>query len=233
MERSRRIAVSCLLALVMLGTAKAGESTDVYWGTATDPDGKLLYREKHLTWYDDGKIRRSLTEYLDPDGRQIAVMDSNYERSLAMPTYVFKDYRTGREEGLRLEDGRYVIFHRDAEGRENTKVLKDVEDVYSCQGWHYYVVNHLDKLDEDRDFTLKLIFPDRLRTYPFTVEKTGAEGDTLFVRVRFAYRALSWLVPKLELQYDKKSKQLLKFQGVSNIFDDNDDLQDVRITYQR
>lgn len=222
-----------VLVLALLVTARAEEPSDVYWGTATDPDGKLLYREKHLTWYDDGRIRRSLTEYVDPDGNRIAVMDSNYERSLAMPTYVFKDYRNGREEGLRLQGGRYVIFHRDAGGNEKTKVVKDVEDVYSCQGWHYYVVTHLDRLDEDRDFTLKLIFPDKLRSYPFKVEKTGADGDKLFVRVRFAYRALSWLVPKLELTYDMKTRELLEFQGVSNIFDENDDLQEVRITYQR
>jgi len=231
--RSVGILLGSSLVLALFGTAAADEPSDVYWGTATDMGGKLLYREKHMTWYDGGKIRRSLTEYLGPDGRLIAVMDSDYERSLAMPTYVFRDYRNGREEGLRLQDGRYVIFHRDAQGAEKTRKLEDVEDVYSCQGWHYYVVNHLDRLEEDQDFTLELVFPDKLRTYPFKVEKTGADGDTVFVRVRFAYRALSWLVPKLELKYDRKSRELLEFQGVSNIFDENDDLQEVRITYQR
>jgi len=33
------------------------------------------------------------------------------------------------------------------------------------------------------------------------------------------------------LVYNKEDRKLLEFQGVSNIFDNNDDLQDVRITY--
>ena len=212
-------------------SAEETETREEYWGVATDADGKVVYREKHTTLYVDGRIRRSITNYLDPQGKEIAMMDSNYERSVALPTYVFRDYRRGYEEGVRYRDGKYYIFNKDSKRGEKEKALGDTKDVYSCQGWHYYVVENLEDLEKNQSFTLKLIFPNKLKAYPFKIEKVGSSDKTMDVNVRFANRVISWLVPQLDLVYNKEDRKLLEFQGVSNIFDNNDDLQDVRITY--
>ena len=220
-----------VLALSTIAWAQEAKTVEEYWGTAKDEKGKVVYREKHITYYENGRIRRSVTNYLDPQGREIAMMDSNYERSVAMPTYVFKDYRRDYEEGLRFRDGKYYIFRRDPERGEKEKLLKDTSNVYSCQGWHYYVVQNMRDLERDKSFDLKLIFPNKLKAYPFKIEKVGASDETMDVKVRFDNWAISWLVPHLDLVYDKKDRKLLEFEGVSNIFDANDDLQKVRITY--
>lgn len=225
--------VVLLSALFIWGSVSA-ENVDTvqeYWGVAKDADGKVVYREKHTTRYVNGRILTSVTNYIDPEGREIAMMKSNYERSVPMPTYVFKDYRRDYEEGLRFRDGKYHIFNRDPKRGEREKPLGDTKDVYSCQGWHYYVVNHLEELEKDHAFTLKLIFPNKLRSYPFRIEKVGSSEETMDVRVRFANRVISWLVPHLDLVYNKEDRKLIEFHGVSNIFDANDDLQDVWITY--
>jgi hypothetical protein len=223
----------CLLTLLLCRSVRAGDvqSREEYWGVATDEHGKIVYREKHTALYADGRILKSLTSYLDPEGKEIAVMESNYARSVALPTYVFKDYKRDYEEGVRFRDGKYYIFNRDSEHGEKEKALGDTTDVYSCQGWHYYVVDNLEDLEKDQSFTLKLIFPKKLKTYPFKIEKVGSSDKTMDVKVRFANRAISWLVPHLDLVYNKKDRKLIEFRGVSNIFDANDDLQDVRITY--
>ena len=222
-----------LSALLHFESASADNVNTVeqYWGVAKDSEGKVVYREKHTTRYMNGRILTSVTNYIDPDGREIAMMESNYERSVPMPTYVFKDYRRKYEEGLRFRDGKYYIFNRDPKRGEKEKLLGDTKNVYSCQGWHYYVVNHLEELEKDQAFTLKLIFPNKLRSYPFRIEKVSSSEDTMHVKVRFANRVISWLVPHLDLVYNKKERKLIEFQGVSNIFDADDNLQDVRIAY--
>jgi hypothetical protein len=222
-----------LSALLLCDSVSADNVNTVeqYWGVAKDPEGKVVYREKHTTRYINGRILTSVTNYIDPDGWEVAMMESNYERSVPMPTYVFKDYRRDYEEGVRFRDGKYYIFNRDPERGEKEKPLGDTKNVYSCQGWHYYVVNHLEELEKDQAFTLKLIFPNKLRSYPFRIEKVGSSEETMDVRVRFANRIISWLVPHLDLVYNKKKKKLIEFQGVSNIFDADDELQNVRITY--
>ena len=56
--------------------------------------------------------------YEDPTGREIATLESDYTLSLAMPTYVFKDYQRDYEEGLRFRDGDYYIFSKDSKDGE-------------------------------------------------------------------------------------------------------------------
>jgi hypothetical protein len=231
MNRHLRQGLLLPLAFFFTVEAFAQETEEVYWGEARDEKERLLYTEKHITHYVDGETKRSLTLYQDSSGREIASLESDYTRSLAMPTYVFKDFKRGYEEGLRYRDGRYYVFNRDDEGGEKEKPLEDPENVFSCQGWHYYIVEHLDAIQRGDVFTISLIFPNKLRTYDFKIEKVDAEGELLRVKVRFANWLVSWFVPHLDLVYDQKRRKLVEYRGVSNIFDAKGDLQEVRITY--
>jgi hypothetical protein len=220
-----------LLVFLFPFEAFAQETEVVYWGEARDDQGNVVYREKHITNYVDGQTKRSLTLYEDPTGREIASLESDYTLSLAMPTYVFKDYQRNYEEGLRFKDGGYYIFNKDRKDGEKEKRLKDPASVFSCQGWHYYVVENLDRIERGDVFKIKLIFPNKLRGYDFKIEKVSSEGDTVRVKVKFANWLVSWAIPQLDLLYSKKEGKLTEYRGVSNIFDANDDLQEVRITY--
>jgi len=231
MSRSMQPVLFLFLVLLYPFEAFAQETEVIYWGEARDEQGGLLYREKHITNYVDGRTKRSLTIYEDPTGREIATLESDYTRSLAMPTYVFKDYRRDYEEGLRFRDGAYYIFSKDSKDGEKEKRLKEPASVFSCQGWHYYVVENLERLERGDVFKVKLIFPNKLRAYDFKIEKVSSEGDTVGVKVKFANWLVSWAVPQLDLLYSKKERKLIDYRGVSNIFDENDDLQEVRITY--
>jgi len=206
--------------------------TEIHWGEAKDEDGKLLYREKHEVKYENGRVKNSLTSYRDLSDDEFARLQSDYSMSIVMPTYVFEDYRTGEIQGLRFKENRYQIFDKDSQDDERTKVLDDDTNVYSCQGWHYYLVDNLDKVERGDDLIVRLIFPDRLRPYTFKIEDMGSEGDTIRVKVGIANWLLSLFVPHLEIVYDKKKKKLIEYYGVSNIVDTEGKLQKVHITYQ-
>jgi hypothetical protein len=227
MQQLLLLALSAALAVEGL----AQETEVVYWGEAVDKEGRLLYREKHITRTVDGRTRESLTLYLDPEGREIATLASDYGKSLAMPTYVFKDFRRNYEEGLRHRGGSYYIYNKGGEQGEKEKPLEDPTNVFSCQGWHYYIVENMDGIERGDTFALRLIFPNKLRTYNFKIEKVSGQGDLLNVRVRFANRLVGFFVPHLDLVYDREERKLIEYRGVSNIFDAKDSLQEVRITY--
>jgi hypothetical protein len=220
------------LLSVLPGQVRAEAQTEIHWGEARDEGGNLLYREKHEVRYDDGRVTNSLTSYLDPSGSEFARLQSDYSMSVMMPTYVFEDSRRGLREGLRFEGGQYSIFHEEPEVGERTKVLDDATDVYSCQGWHYYLVSNLDRVESGDDLIVRLIFPNRLQPYTFKALSLGSEGDTIRVKVRIANWLLSLFVPHLEVVYDKKQKKLIEYYGVSNIVDAERKLQKVHITYQ-
>ena len=148
-----------------------------------------------------------------------------------MPTYVFKDLQRNYEEGLRFRDGSYYIFSKDSKEGEKEQRLNSAASVFSCQGWHYYVVENLERIERGDVFKIKLIFPNKLRAYDFKIQKVSSEGDTVRVKVKFANWLVSWAVPQLDLLYSKEQRKLTEYRGVSNIFDAEDDLQEVTITY--
>ena len=224
--------VAATLLSALPGQVRAEARTEIYWGEARDEGGNLLYTEKHEVTYEDERISSSLTTYLDPSGGEFARLQSDYSMNALMPTYAFEDARRGLREGLRFEGGQYSIFHEEPKAGEKTKALADTTDVYSCQGWHYYLVSNLDRVESGDDLIVRLILPNRLQPYTFKIMSLGSEGDTIRVKVRISNWLFSLFVPELEAIYDKKHRRLIEYYGVSNIVDAEGKLQKVHITYQ-
>jgi hypothetical protein len=227
-SRDRSWAWLPLLLAAFAGAAVAAEV--VYLGEARDQSGALCYTEKHTISSSGGKTIGSLTEYKGPDGVVIATMRSDYSRSVAMPTYVFEDLRRNYREGLRLQGGEYVIFHQNQSAPEKTAKLAAESGIFSCQGWHYYLVNNLDLLERN-NIILNLILPSELRPFPFVVTRLGSDDSRVSAELRLKHWLFRYFAPKLRLVYDKKNRRLLEYQGVSNILNTNGDSQEVRIHY--
>lgn len=218
----------CVLILACARGARAEEAS--YKGEAVDDKGRAVYTEFHQVSRAEGKLARSLTEYRAPDGVLIATLRSDYSRSIAMPTYVFEDLRRNYREGLRWENGRYVIFHQDGGKPENTFTIEGGGSVFSCQGWHYYLIDNLDLL-ERKTVILNLVLPSELRPFPFEVKKLANAGERVSAELRLKNWLFRHFAPKLLLVYDKKERRLLEFQGVSNILDQAGERQRVTIRY--
>jgi hypothetical protein len=218
----------CLLLANAAGAAGTLEST--YMGEARDKGGALIYTEHHVVSSSDGRTTRSLTQYRAGDGRLIATLSSDYSRSVAMPTYVFEDLRRNYREGLRWEAGEHIIFKQEGDAPEKRARLEDDTRVFSCQGWHYYLVNNLDLLEKER-ITLNLVLPSDLRAYPFVVKKLHSDEAQVSAELSLRNRFLRHFAPKLFLKYDREKKRLLEFQGVSNILSAEGDRQEVTIRY--
>jgi len=228
----KNLITSVLLLLVVNTSFAIPEiTTDVsYRGEARDEDNNLVYREKHTVKFVGDRVLNSLTEYMSPDGELIATMESDYSKSVAMPTYLFVDKRTGHREGLRLDDDKYMIFIHEPGEEEKVKPLKSTDNVFSCQGWHYYLVNNLDRLAEG-NVDINLILPSELKAYGFEVEQVGADGNLVNAVLKLDNWFLRIFAPELELVYDRELRKLVRYEGISNIQDEDGDNQDVIITY--
>jgi hypothetical protein len=221
-----------LLCMFLTTCARAvGVDENVYVGEARDEKGALVYTEKHVVSSEAGITTGSVTEYRAPDGELIATMRSDYSRSVAMPTYVFEDLRRNYREGLRWQDGDYVIFHQEGSAPEKTSRLGSGSRVFSCQGWHYYLVNNLDLMEKD-EIVLNLVLPSELRPFPFVVKKLVSDELRVSAELSLKHWLFRYFAPKLRLEYDKTKRRLIEFQGVSNILNKAGDRQEVTIRYR-
>ena len=225
-----RLRWSLLAVLLAAGAGAARADEDDYRGEAQDKKGALVYTEQHLVSSSAGRTTGSVTEYRAPDGALIATMRSDYSRSVAMPTYVFEDLQRNYREGLRWQGGEYVIFSQDGSAPEKTSRLGSDRQVFSCQGWHYYLVNNLDLLETD-NITLNLVLPSELRPFPFVVKKLASDESRVSAELRLKHWLFRHFAPNLRLTYDKKNRRLLEFHGVSNILNESGERQEVTIRY--
>lgn len=217
------------LALGLFAGAVHGETT-AYLGEARDGQGNLVYTERHTVRSGAQGVADSLTEYLTPDGALIATLRSNYSRSVALPTYVFEDLRRDYREGLRWQDGRYVIFHQTGNAPEKTAPLRSNRGVFSCQGWHYYLIDNLDLLEKE-NLALNLVLPSELGPFPFAVRTIAADQTRVSAELKLKHWLFRYFAPKMRLEYDREHRRLREFHGVSNILSQTGERQTVTIRY--
>ena len=231
MKPSSLRTVIVISLLMVFSSASLGAEREVHWGEARNEQGELVYKEKHTVTREGGRVITSLTEYISPAGQVIATMESDYSQNISMPTYVFEDHLRGYREGLRKEDGRYIIFKQSRGGKEETEAVTNTEDVFSCQGWHYYLVDNLAALEQE-NVELNLILPSELKALPFEIQQVRSTGDRVEAVLKFNHWLFRYFAPTLRLVYDRKSKKLVEYTGISNILDSKGDRQDVRIVYR-
>jgi hypothetical protein len=217
--------------LMVFSSASLAAEREVHWGEARNEQGELVYREKHSVTREGDRVITSLTQYISPADQVIATMESDYSRNLSMPTYVFEDRRRGYREGLRDENGEYIIFKKTKDGEEEREAITNTEDVFSCQGWHYYLVNNLAVLERE-NVELNLILPSELRALPFEIQRVRSEKDRVEAVLKLNHWLFRYFAPTLQLVYDSKSRKLVEYRGISNILDSEGNRQDVRIVYK-
>jgi hypothetical protein len=117
------------------------------------------------------------------------------------------------------------------DGEEKAEAITNTEDVFSCQGWHYYLVNNLAVLERE-NVELNLILPSELRALPFEIQRVRSQGDRVEAVLKLNHWLFRYFAPTLQLVYDSKSRRLVEYRGISNILDREGKRQDVRIVYK-
>ena len=218
-----------LLAFLVLATTAEAASTS-YRGEARDADGALVYTEEHQVRSTQHGLADSVTEYRAPDGTLIATLRSDYSRSLALPTYVFEDLRRDYREGLRWQEGAYVVFHQQGGEPEKSAPLRTTDRVFSCQGWHYYLIENLALLERER-VTLELVLPSELRAFPFAVRSLAADRQSVSAELSLRHWLFRYFAPKMRLDYDRENRRLREYHGLSNLLSASGERQTVTIRY--
>lgn len=197
-------------------------------------EGQIAYYEKHTVVYDEDIVIKSLTEYIDPEGRVIGSLRSDFTHSLSAPDFILRDGRNKSFQGLHWEQDKVEMFSRETEkAKVATKALtKNQRDVLiSGPGLNYFVANNLKQIIQQDGMDFKYIIPGRLEAFDFNIKPLAYDSE----RAEFEVKIKSWLMrifsPRLKLIFDVKKKRLLSFEGLSNIRDGEGEMMSVDIQY--
>ena len=230
---------SIILSTILLFTAPLfADYTEKYKGTAYNKKNEVVYIENHTaTFFDNSNIKSAKTEYLDPKGNKIAELISDFTNSLSAPTYKFSDFRFKSGHGIAYEGKKLNLIKYKKDGSTKTKFLNKKFSADSVivggQGMHYYLRQNFGSLKNKKNVPVKFLTPGNLDYYNFLLNYIGLnEKGLVTLEIKISNLILRIFAPKLKLQYDPKTKRLIEYEGLSNLSDDKDKIQAVKIKYQ-
>lgn len=231
------LGLTLTLAAACTATAASPTSTGVNYfeGKAMNPSsGKLMYIEAHWVYDDDGDASR-LVLYRCPDGKPFARKTIHAHGHPQAPDFALDDGRTGYQEGVRSEAGKRIVYVRNREGaRERTAPLETPPMPVIDAGFDAYIRSHWESLGHNGSDTIPFLIPSRLGTLSFKVKRMDdAQIDGRDARV-FQLGLASWIgfaLPHINVAYDAKTRELLRFSGIANVQGSAGDNVKARISF--
>ena len=206
----------CAFALAL--TVKAHDFSFI--GKASDIEtGALLYTEEHyISLNSEGDYLRSLVRYVAADGSLIASKRLDFEASQTAPTLSFQYQNYALQYGSEYREDMFVLQTDAPESsKENLIKLEGDEPFVVDGGFDRLLVKHWDSLLSGIDQEFDFLAITRGSTIQFELSVVAQSVD----RVRFQIEPSSWvislLVDPIFLEYDRESRLLMRYEGLTNI----------------
>lgn len=232
------VALTLTLAFTFGTAAAAPTSTDAvryFEGKAFAlSDGHVMYLESHWLYEDHGDPSR-LVLYRCPNGKPFARKTVHDDGSSTAPDFELDDARTGYREGIRQVNRKRVVFVRDQTGaRERSAIVKTSPNLVIDAGFDAYIRDHWKALGAKGSAEIRFLVPSRLKTMKFSVKRMADTRVNGRAARQFRLGLASWFgfaLPHIEVAYDTRSRELLRFVGLANIRGNHGDNVRARITF--
>lgn len=184
---------------------------------------QLLYRETHYLFAGDHGGERVVL-YQCPDGRAFARKRSHDDGNAQAPDFDLTDARVGYREGVRRIGGqREVYVQRTAAQPEQSDPLRLPADGVIDTGFDVFAQAHWQALVRGDTLRFAFLVPSRRTFYAFKVGKidlpAAPPGSVTFRMSSSSW--LAFLLPHIDISYDLSTRQLVRYEGLSNVRDVN------------
>ncbi len=198
--------------------------------------GKRLYYDHHEEVYENGKHLYSNIQYKDVNGKVFAKKKIVFQKNQIRADFKLEDFRDGYIEGAEVNGDQIKFIYR----KNNKEEIKEAtitspNNAVLDGGFDYFVREKWDLILAGNKPILNLCAPSQQDCYKFIVFKTGESQrkgvDVVSMKVELNNPILSAFVKPILLVYEKDTKKLLQYDGISNINNEDGKSHVVRITY--
>jgi hypothetical protein len=235
-----RLTLALALGLTVLAVPAAVAADDLppwptaFAGDAFDRDGRLRYREFHDVTLDGHRKVRSVTTYRDASGAVIGWMEADYAGSPFSPDYRMIDLRFDIEDTVRREGQRLIMTHRDGtKTREKVVEHRGDRELIIGPGFNEFIRRHWDRLLAGETLRCDFAIPSRQQVIGFRIqhEPLGTSRGTARFEMSVDNALFRLIAPSLAVEYDRETRHLASYEGLSNVTDDRDRPQHVVIRF--
>lgn len=203
--------------------------------------GKPGYTEKYHEHWEGGKLVEANVTYRTPDGKVAARKVVTFHQDLSKPDYQFDDQRDGYLKGVKAEGNKFKIFYRLTSQEPVKETLISIpEPVVLDLGIHYFILKNWDKLMANNKKTFNFVVPKKLDFFKLSVTKIKEFQLNQKQMVQFEIKPNNFFVGLVAgvvgqgsntMTYDKQTKKVMYYQGVSAIHDDKGASYEVKSNY--
>lgn len=215
---------TCLLLAAFLSCNAANANLRFEEGIARDPQNlRPLYREQHWIRLIDMMPVERLVLYRCMDGTAFARKRVNYLPSAQAPAFEFVDVRRGYLEGLRYKQNQAALWYQPPGKVPEKNALMTVKNLVADAGFNEFIRINWPKLRAGNALPLHFAVPTRLQAYKFNLKQTRESQFAGVAAVTYQLKLSglwSLLADPIEVTYEKSTKRLLRFQGLSNLRND-------------
>lgn len=200
--------------------ASANCAQQQFLGKAYDVNTqKLLYQEQHQRLFKNDQLIRDQVEYRDTQNTVFAVKRVLYQGELSHPSFKLIDKRTRYIEAAELNNLQTTVRYQ-VPGKPNithTQLTLPKNAVHDA-GFNEVVQKNWGSLQNGKTIPMQFLAPSRASYLGFVI--TPAKQQTpgrLLVSLNATNKVFKWAIGQIDLVYDSHTKQLLQFQGLTNI----------------
>jgi len=230
----RLTAYGCALFLAA-GAAWSTESRISYSASAYGLDrDELLYVEKHVETWREGRLTEREVRYEDPTGRLIAEKTVSYGETLEAPSFEMTDFRFGLREGAEVAGERVVLFSGPPTERLRSRSVERPKVAVIDAGFDAFMRENFDSIVDGASIEFDFAVPALRRFVSFELiprgEVTYRGQRAHLIKMRPASALLRLIVDPIDLTYSPDGR-LLEFEGLANVLDEDGDRYEARIVF--
>lgn len=208
-----------------------------YQGYAYDlkDANKLLYREEHKLQLLNGRPCTRVVKYISATDELIAIKENHYYKNAATPSFHLQDLRNNyREQAHYSDNGSLVLSKQEnADAKIQSKRISGLPDnLIVDAGFDDFVRHHWPDLEAGKSVSFSFASAARLDLIDFRLQQKTIDQDNLVLSMRLNSRLIAWLLDPIELTYDRQTKRLMRYRGLSNIQDGKGNTYIADIRYQ-
>jgi hypothetical protein len=223
--------------LILLASFSPSGNRIEYNGVASVVKGnKLMYSEENIEEYQSGRHLQTLTSYKDASGKTFAKRKLDYSKSSLTPDFQLEDTRTGLLEGSNMKGNDVVLFYKKNKSSAlKTATLNIPKPFVIDGGFNYFIKARWNELMKGETQLINIAVPSQLdyfkfRIYKFKEQVQGGRKEVVF-KIEPDNFLLRNLLDPILTTYNKDTKRMTSYKGISNICSDKGKYLLVNLNY--
>lgn len=228
-----------ILALLLISPALSAEQGDQFIGYAYDlKTGELEYKERHRRVLDNDDNKLVYTDYVDANDKLIARRKVRYTQD-ELVEFEMSDILNQETVSAKRQGQKVVLKKQEANDPPTQQELalnSDTDNVIDA-GFNDYVLKHWDSLISGEKKKFNFLSTERNRWIVLELKGVDERQTSGFTIRRFqmtvANPLIRLLMTPIKVEYYADTRELYRYEGISNLRRKNGKNHSVRIEFPR